>query len=78
MDDELGAVRARAEAIRDEQVATALARLEAHGEVTPEKRAEIERLADRLVDRLLAVPERTIDAAEDEDDVAAVLELFGD
>lgn len=67
-DDELAAVRERAEAIRAEQVERALSRLAARGEVTPRRRAVVERLADRLVDRLLAVPEATVRTAGERGD----------
>ncbi|NHN42768.1 hypothetical protein G9C85_14170 [Halorubellus sp. JP-L1] len=41
-------IRADAAEVRDEQVARALRRLDEHGELTAEKRAVVERLADRI------------------------------
>jgi glutamyl-tRNA reductase len=75
---ELAAIRARASTVRDEQVERALRRLEARGELTPERREAIERLADRLVDRLVAVPEAGIAAAEGDEVAETALALFGE
>jgi len=49
------ALPADADAIRDEQVARALRRLDARGGLTPRQRATIERLADRLLVALHAL-----------------------
>ncbi|WP_225335579.1 hypothetical protein [Halomicrobium urmianum] len=77
-DDEMAAIRARAESIRDEEVARALSQLAADDELTPERRAEIERLADRIVEQLLAVPAETLAAAADDEVAETARELFGD
>jgi len=65
--------------IRAEQLERTLSRLEAAGELSTEQRAAVERLGDRLVERLLAVPRESLrDAAEDGDGeaVATALSLF--
>ena len=72
-------VRDRAAAIRDRELETALAKLDARGDLSPAEREAVARLADRLVDGLLAAPERRLRAAADRDDaetVEAALELF--
>ncbi|WP_226022632.1 hypothetical protein [Halomicrobium salinisoli] len=78
--DEMAAIRARAESIRDEEVARALSKLAAQDELTPERREEVERLADRIVEQLLAVPAETLAAADEERAEVAetARELFGD
>lgn len=77
---ELDQIRDHAEGIRDRQVARALTRLDARGELTPRRREEIERLADRLVDRLLATPAEALDAPTGERDETAetLIQLFDD
>ncbi|WP_436927050.1 hypothetical protein [Halosimplex amylolyticum] len=56
----------RADEIRTHEVETALVKLDATGDLAPEDRAAIEGLADRLVARLIAVPERGLRAAADD------------
>jgi len=73
-------IRDRASAIRDGEVETALAKLDANGDLSDAERETVERLADRLVENLLAVPESSLRAAAADDDVETVetaLELFG-
>jgi len=73
-------IRERATAVRNEEVETAITKLDAGGEVSEADREAVERLADRLVERLLAVPEeslRAAAAADDEETVETGLELFG-
>lgn len=72
-------IRARGRTVRDRQVEQALSALD--GEVSEEERRAIEALADRLVDRLLAVPEHHLTVAvRDGNDqtVERALDLFGD
>lgn len=77
--EELARVRERAAAVRDEEVRRACSRLAAQGELTPRRRAVLERLADRLVERLLDVPARNLSAAEDRETAAETLRrLFVD
>lgn len=63
------------EAIREEQVARALEELD--DDLSREEREAIERLAERLVARLLAVPVGTL-AGASEADVETARTLFGD
>ncbi|NLV10277.1 MULTISPECIES: hypothetical protein [Halomicrobium] len=68
-------IRERGESVRDRQVERALSELE----LSEHERDAVERLGDRLVERLLAVPEAQLErAASDGDDetLAAALELF--
>jgi len=69
------AIEERATTVRDEQVRRALATLDACGDVTPEKRAEVERLATRLTERLTAPAERALRQAGSGDDEAARVAL---
>ncbi|MCU4801901.1 hypothetical protein OB920_16090 [Halobacteria archaeon HArc-gm2] len=76
-ESELRQVRERAETIRDEEVARAYSRLAARGDLTPEERAAVAELADRIVEELLAAPARGVaGAAENEAVAEAVRELF--
>jgi glutamyl-tRNA reductase len=85
VDEALAQIRARGESVRERELETALGRLDAHHDLSAAERAELERLSRRLVEQLLAVPERGLreaaesdDAAADDDDTAATaLELFG-
>ncbi|MFB6142226.1 MAG: hypothetical protein ABEJ30_02655 [Halorientalis sp.] len=72
-------IEARAEAIRDQQVQRALAELDRRGAVTPERRAAVAALADRLTDRLTAPAREGLRAAaeDDEEVVRVALALFG-
>ena len=75
----------RAGTVRDREVETAIARLEARGDLSAAEREAVERLADRLVARLVAVPERALRAAEEGAEAAeegaeaaeTALDLFG-
>jgi|AntRauTorcE11898_2_1112593.scaffolds.fasta_scaffold32899_4 glutamyl-tRNA reductase len=69
-------IREHGEAVRDRQVERALSELDG---LSAEEAAVIERLGDRLVDRLLAVPEEQLERAAGEGDDAsfeAALSLF--
>ncbi|WP_336002650.1 hypothetical protein [Halorientalis halophila] len=69
----------RAATVRDRQVRSALATLDARGDLDQETRAAVERVADRLTERLLATPKEGLRAAASDRDAAAVaIELFGD
>jgi glutamyl-tRNA reductase len=76
-------IRERASEVRDREVETALAKLDARGDLPEDDREAVERLADRLVARLLAAPERGLRAAAEGNDhdpetVATALSLFGE
>ncbi|MFB6150250.1 MAG: hypothetical protein ABEJ40_00445 [Haloarculaceae archaeon] len=66
-DEALARMRDRAATVREREVRTALNRLDARGDLSASERAAVERLAERLVDRLLAVPERRLEAVADGD-----------
>jgi glutamyl-tRNA reductase len=73
-------IRKHATAVRDAEVETALAKLDADGDLSATEREAVERLADGLVDSLLAVPEESLHAAAaagDDETVETALELFG-
>ncbi|WP_415381312.1 glutamyl-tRNA reductase [Halosimplex sp. TS25] len=77
-------IRDRAAEIREREVETALAKLDARGDLSEDDREAVEALADRLVARLIAVPAEGLqaaadDEADDESGRAAetALELFG-
>jgi len=69
-------IRQQAETVRREELQTALDRLEATGDLTDDQRAAVEALSVRLVDRLLAVPERRLDAADDAETLETAIALF--
>ena len=60
VDEAVGRIRGRATAIRDRELETALSKLEASGELSPEDREAVADLADRLVEELVAVPESSL------------------
>lgn len=69
-------IRERGETVRDRQVERALSTLD----LAERERAVIEALGDRLVERLLAVPEEQLRSAareDDENEFERALELFG-
>ncbi|MFB6117207.1 hypothetical protein [Halosegnis sp.] len=73
------AIRETGAEVQHRQVGQALAALEAAGGLTDGQRAVIERFADRLVDRLLAPPTASLQAAAtdaDHAEVTVALELF--
>ncbi|WP_162991641.1 hypothetical protein [Halostella salina] len=71
-------VRRRAEAIRREEVAAALRRLEAAGELTDGQRRAVVRMSERITGTLVDAPTEALRSAEDDDAVATALDLFGD
>jgi len=84
-DAAIAAIRERGAEIRDREVETALAKLDARGDCSAAEREAVERLADRLVARLLTPPERSLRAAADDGDddrdpetVETALALFGE
>ena len=79
VDRAIAAVRTRGETVRADQLDRALSELDAE-RLTDDQREAIERLSDRLVDQLLAVPERRLRRLAADGDDAAVeraLALFG-
>ncbi|WP_324757293.1 glutamyl-tRNA reductase [Haloarcula montana] len=76
----LGQLAARGAEVRAEQLDRAVTRLRADGELSAEQVAALEQLSERLVDRLLALPEETLREAAncgEEDAVETAMELFG-
>ncbi|MFB6201242.1 MAG: glutamyl-tRNA reductase [Halorhabdus sp.] len=68
-----------AERIKREELATAVSKLESHGELTDEQREIVEALADALVSNLLAPPTTALRDAAVRDDwqtIATAVELF--
>lgn len=79
LDRAIGAIRARGATVREAQVDRALSELD-DADLSTAQREAVERLGDRLVARLLAVPEarlRGLAADGDEAAVAQTLTLFG-
>ena len=67
-DEVIGAMYEGAEEIKRREVATAVSRMEAAGDLTDEQREVVESLADSLVGQLLAAPTKSLrDAAERDD-----------
>lgn len=78
VDEAIDRIRDRGQAVRDCQVSRALSELDE--DITERERAVIGALGDRLVERLLAVPEQQLKTAACEDDTERfdhALELFG-
>jgi glutamyl-tRNA reductase len=71
-------IRERGESIAERECEQALGALHAQGEVSEQEAAAVAALAERLTDRLLAVPEEALREASDERTVRVALELFGD
>lgn len=69
-DDDAVRLRHRGERIRRREVERALRRLDSRGELTDRKRAAVEALGERLVERLLALPESELDSAADDSAVS--------
>ncbi|WP_226481581.1 hypothetical protein [Natrinema amylolyticum] len=71
-------LRRRAEAIERDELEAAFSALDARRELTTAERERLERLADDIVDGILAPPEAALERAADRDDetARAVAELF--
>ncbi|MCL9816634.1 glutamyl-tRNA reductase [Natronocalculus amylovorans] len=67
-DDAIRAMYESAEYVKSREIATALTKLEAHGELTEEQKAVVESLADSIIGQLLAAPTKSLrDAAANDD-----------
>jgi len=78
-DEVIGGMYESAERIKEAEVATALSRLDASGDLSPEQREVVEALADSLVSQLLAAPTRSLRDAAAEDDwetINTAIQLF--
>jgi glutamyl-tRNA reductase len=71
-------IRERSERIAERECEQALGALRAQGEVSEEEAEAVAALAERLTDRVLAVPEEALRDTTDERTVRVALELFRD
>ncbi|GCF14654.1 hypothetical protein Harman_25890 [Haloarcula mannanilytica] len=79
VDEALTHIDSRGAKIRKEQLERTLSQLQADSELTADQRLAVERLSERLVDRLLAVPRASLqDAAQnaDEETIETAMSLF--
>ncbi|MFB6120359.1 MAG: glutamyl-tRNA reductase [Halobacteriaceae archaeon] len=78
-DEVIGGMYESAERVKEREVATALNRLDADGDLTPDQREVVEALADSLVSQLLAAPTKSLRDAAAEDDwetINTAIQLF--
>jgi glutamyl-tRNA reductase len=78
-DEVIAAMHESAEAVKERELETAIAKLESSGELTDDQREVVESLADALVGQLLAAPTKSLRDAAAEDDwatIATALQLF--
>ncbi len=78
-DEAISAMYEGAERVKTREVATAFAKLDAHGELTDQQKAVIESLADSLVGQLLSAPTKSLREAAAEDDwttIQTAMQLF--
>ncbi|WP_336337302.1 glutamyl-tRNA reductase [Haloarcula brevis] len=79
VEEAIARIDSRGAKIRREQLDRTLSQLQADGELTADQRMAVERLSERLVDRLLAVPRSSLeDAAKTADDerIETAMTLF--
>lgn len=74
----IGHIEDRAAEVRETQVARALARLKADGELTDEQRAVVQAMAERLTERIVANPRASLREADrrGDDTAATAIALF--
>jgi len=78
-DEAISAMYESAERVKNREVGTAFAKLDAHGELTDHQREVIESLADSLVGQLLSAPTKSLREAAAEDDwttIQTAMQLF--
>ncbi len=78
-DEAISTMYESAERVKDREVGTAFAKLDAHGELTDKQREVIESLADSLVSQLLSAPTKSLREAAAEDDwttIQTAMQLF--
>jgi len=75
-DATLAAIGAEATAVKRRELDECIRTLEAQGDLAPDDRAAVESMADAIVARLLAVPARSLQDA-DEETLDTACELFG-
>ena len=71
-------IRKRGDRIAQRECEQALSALRAQGDLSEREEAAVAALAERLTDRLLAVPEEALRETSNERTVRVALELFGD
>jgi glutamyl-tRNA reductase len=71
-------IRERSDRIAKRECEQALRRLRSEGSLSEREAEAVAALAERLTDRLLAVPEEALRETSDERMVRVALELFGD
>jgi len=78
-DEAISTMYESAERVKNREVGTAFAKLDAHGELTDKQREVIESLADSLVGQLLSAPTKSLREAAAEDDwttIQTAMQLF--
>ncbi len=78
-DDAISAMYEGAERVKEREVATALSKLDAQGELTDEQRETVAAMADALVGQLLSAPTKSLREAAAEDDwstIQTAMQLF--
>ena len=78
-DEAISTMYESAERVKNREVGTAVAKLEAHGELNDKQREVIESLADSLVGQLLSAPTKSLREAAAEDDwttIQTAMQLF--
>ncbi|MFW6321593.1 MAG: glutamyl-tRNA reductase [Halohasta sp.] len=78
-DEAISTMYESAERVKNREVGTAFAKLDAHGELTDKQREVIESLADSLVSQLLSAPTKSLREAAAEDDwttIQTAMRLF--
>ncbi|WP_253738927.1 glutamyl-tRNA reductase [Halohasta salina] len=78
-DEAISTMYESAERVKNREVGTAFAKLDAHGELTDHQREVIESLADSLVGQLLSAPTKSLREAAAEDDwttIQTAMQLF--
>ena len=78
-DEAISTMYESAERVKNREVGTAFAKLDAHGELTDYQREVIESLADSLVGQLLSAPTKSLREAAAEDDwttIQTAMQLF--
>ena len=78
-DEAISTMYESAERVKQREVGTAFAKLDAHGELTDKQREVIESLADSLVGQLLSAPTKSLREAAAEDDwttIQTAMQLF--
>ncbi|EMA09015.1 Glutamyl-tRNAGlu reductase, dimerisation domain [Haloarcula vallismortis] len=79
VDEAIARINSRGAKVRREQLEQTLSQLQDNGELTADQRLAVEKLSERLVERLLAVPRASLqDSAQGADDerIETAISLF--